>query len=85
MGNVMEVAATDEDRTDGVDEVVHGVDVRRGVCPLWHGASRGEKATQQEQADDEKPHDEDGLLHGVAVVGDDQAERREEEGQQHGQ
>ena len=81
----MNVAATDENRADGINEIVHRIDIRRGVCPLWHGACRREKATQQQEADDEKPHDEDGLLHRVAIIGNDEAERREESGQKHGE
>ena len=74
MGNIAEATATDEYGADGIDEVVHGVDVCGGVCPVWHGTSRGEESAEQHDADDEEPHDEHGLLHGFAVVGYDEAE-----------
>lgn len=81
----METAATDEDGADGIDEIVHGVDIGGQVGPVGHGARRGEEAAEQHDAHHEEPHDEDGLLHGVAVVGHNESERREEQGQQHGQ
>ncbi len=51
---------------------------------MGHGARGCEESAEQEQADDKEPHDEDGLLHGVAVVGDEQPEGREEEREEHG-
>ena len=50
---------------------MHRVDVGGQVGPVGHGARGGEEAAEQHDADDEEPHDEHGLLHGVAVVGDD--------------
>lgn len=85
MRYVTETAATDEDGADGINEVVHGVDVGAEVCPMGHGARRREESAEQHDAHHEEPHDEDGLLHGVAVIGDDESERREEQRQQHGE
>ena len=85
MGHIAETTATDKDGADGVDEIVHGVDVGGQVGPVWHGARGGEESAEQHDADDEEPYNEDGLLHGVAVVGDDEAERGEEQGQEHGE
>ena len=85
MGNAGEASTTNEDGADGVDEIVHGVDVGGQVRPVGHGARRREEPAEQHQADDEEPHHEDGLLQGVAVVADEQAERREEQGEQHGE
>ena len=82
MGYFVESAATDEDRADGIDEIVHRVDVGGQIGPVGHGARGGEEAAEQHQTDHEEPHDEHGLLHGVAVVGDDESERREEQCQQ---
>ena len=83
MGHLAEAAATDEDGADGIDEVVHGVDVGGQVGPIGHGARRGEESAEQQDAHDEEPHDEHGLLHGIAVVGDNESERGEEQRQQH--
>ena len=85
MGDVGEVTAADEDGAHGIDEVVHGVDVGGQVGPVGHGACGREESAEQEQTYDEEPHHEDGLLHGFAVVGDDESERREEERQEHGE
>ena len=84
MDHLTEAAATDEDGADGIDEVVHGIDIGGEVGPLRHRARGGEETAEQHDAHHEEPHDEDGLLHGVAVVGDDESERREEQSQQHG-
>ena len=81
MGHFVETAATDEDGADGIDEVVHGIDIGGEVGPLRHRARGGEETAEQHDAHHEEPHDEDGLLHGVAVVGDDESERREEQSQ----
>ena len=75
MPNMLQGAAADEDGTDGLDEIVHGVDVGGKVGPLGHGARGGEKSRKQHDAHHKEPHHEDGLLHGVAVVGDDESER----------
>ena len=42
MGYFMETAATDEDGADGIDEIVHGVDVGGQIGPLGHRSCRGE-------------------------------------------
>ena len=83
MSHLAESAATNEDGADGIDEIVHGVDVGGQVGPVGHGARRGEESAEQHDAHDEEPHDEDGLLHGIAVVGDNESERGEEQRQQH--
>ena len=44
MPNMLQGAATDEDGADGLDEVVHGVDVGGKIGPLGHGARGGEKS-----------------------------------------
>ena len=85
MGDTAEAAASHEHRTDGINEVVHGVDVRRCIRPVRHGARGCEESTEQHQTYYEEPHDEDGLLHRVAVVADEQSKRREEQRQQHGE
>ena len=64
---------------------MHRIDVSAGVGQCGHGARGSEEAREQHEQHDEEPHDEDGLLHGVAVVGDDESERREEQGQEHGE
>ena len=73
--DAVKAAAADEDGADGIDEIVHGVDVGGEVGQCGHGAGGGEEAAEQHQQHDEEPHDEHGLLHGVAVVGDDESER----------
>ena len=83
MGDVLDAAAANEDGANGLDEVVHRVDVGRQIGPVGHGARGREKATEQHQTDNEKPHDEHGLLHGVGIVGNDESERREKQCQQH--
>ena len=74
MGNVSESSTADEDRADGVDEIMHGIDVGSGVGPFGHAARGGEETAEQHDADHEEPHHEDGLLHVVAIVGNDKAE-----------
>ena len=44
MGDGGEASASDEDGADGIDEVVHGIDVGGQIGPLRHGARGGEKA-----------------------------------------
>ena len=83
MGDGRETATTDEDGADGIDEIVHGVDVCGEVRPPGHGASGREETAEQHDAYHEEPHHEDGLLHGVAIVADDESERREEQGKKH--
>ena len=80
----MQTSTTDEDGADGIDEVVHGIDIGGKIGPLRHGARGGEKAREQHDAHHKEPHDEHSLLHGVGVVGHDESERREEQRQQHG-
>ena len=85
MGDALEVTTTYEDRADGINEVVHGVDIGGQVGEVWHGARGREETTEQEHTDHEEPHDEDGLLHRVAIVGDDEAQTAEEQGKEHRQ
>ena len=75
MGDGLQPATSHEDGTDGISEVVHGVDVGGQVGPVGHGARRGEESAQQEHTHHEEPHDEHGLLHGVAIVRNDEAHR----------
>ena len=79
MSDAAESSATYKHCAHGIDEVVHGVDVGSGIRPVGHGAGGGEKSAEQHEADDEEPHHKDGLLHGVAVVGDDESKRWEEQ------
>ena len=44
MGDAVEVAATDKDGADGIDEVVHGIDVGGEIGEVGHGARGGEEA-----------------------------------------
>ena len=37
VGHLAEGAAADEDGADGIDEVVHGVDIGGELGPFWHG------------------------------------------------
>ena len=83
VGNAVETATTDKDRADAIDKIVHRVDVGGEVCQLGHGARGGEQAAEKKHAHHEEPHHEDSLLHGVAVVGDDESETAPEESQQH--
>ena len=83
MGSFVQPTTTDEDGADGINEVVHGVDIGGKIRPLGHGSRRGEKSRQQHDAHHKEPHHEHGLLHGVGVVGHDESERREEQRQQH--
>jgi len=46
MRHLAKAAATDEDGTDGVNEIVHGVDVCGQVGPIGHGAGRGEESAE---------------------------------------
>ena len=85
MDDAVHVAATDKDGADGIDEIMHGIDVGGEVSQVGHGARGGEETAEQQHTDDEEPHDEDGLLHGVAIVGDDQSEAAEEQCQKHGE
>ena len=57
MGDVLDAAATNENGANGLDEVVHRVDVGREIGPVGHGARGREESTEQHQANDEKPHD----------------------------
>ena len=82
---MLQASPTDEDSTDSIDEVVHRVDVSGEVRPVRHGADRCEQTTQQEETDNEEPHDKDGLLKGFAVVGYDEPEGGEEQGEKHSQ
>ena len=84
MGNTLETAAAHKHGADALHEVVHGIDIGGEIGQVGHGASGSEQAAEQEHAHHEEPHHEDGLLHGVAVVGDDEAETAPEECQQHG-
>ena len=74
VGDVGKTAATDEHGADGIDEIMHRVDIGGQVGPGGHGTGGGEQTAQQHQDDHEKPHHEYGLLHRVAVVGNNQAE-----------
>ena len=49
MPNVLEGAAADEDGTDGLDEVVHRIDVGAGVGQCGHGTGGGEEAREQHE------------------------------------
>ena len=40
----MQSTSTNKDSADGIDEVVHGIDVGGQISPLRHGARGGEKA-----------------------------------------
>ena len=40
----MQASTTDEDGADGINEVVHGVDIGGKIRPLGHGARGGEKS-----------------------------------------
>ena len=83
VGDIVQTASTDEDCADGIDKIVHGVNVCGEVCGMRHGACRCEQAAEQQHADDKEPHHEDGLLHGVTIVGYDESETAPEECQQH--
>ena len=74
MSHLAETATTDEDGADGIDEVVHGIDVGGRIGPVGHGAGGCEETTEQHDNHHEEPRDEDGLLHGVGVVGHDESE-----------
>lgn len=84
MEHLPEPASTDEYGAYGIYEIVHGVYVGGQVGPVGHGAGRGEQAAQQHDAHHKEPHHKDGLLHGIAVVGHQEAEAGEEQGQEHG-
>ena len=70
---VLKTAAAYEDGAYGIDEIVHGIDIGTHICPLRHGTRRREESAEQHYADYEEPHDEDGLLHGAAVIADDKS------------
>ncbi len=80
----LEVAAAHKDGADGGDEVVHGIDIGGGVSPCGHGAGGSEESAEKHQTDDEEPHDKDGLLHGIGIVGNDESEGTEKQGKQQG-
>ena len=84
MGYAGEIAAAHEDGAAGIGKIVHGVDVGGKVSPVRHGARGGKEPREQHKAHHEEPHDEHCLLHGVAVVGHDESEGREEQRQQYG-
>ena len=71
----MQSTSTDKDGADGIDEIVHGVDIGGQISPLGHRARRGEKTRKQHDAHYKEPHDKHALLHGVGVVGHDESER----------
>ena len=50
MGSFVQPTTTDEDGADGINEVVHGVDIGGKIRPLGHGSRRGEKSRQQHDA-----------------------------------
>lgn len=74
MLDAAETATADEDRAHGFDEVAYGVNIRGEIGSGRHGTCRREKTRKQEEYHDEEPHHEDGLLHGVGVIGYYQSE-----------
>ena len=74
VGDGLEGAASDEDGANGIDEVVHRVDVGSQIGPMRHGACRREEAAEQHKTNHKEPHDKDRLLHGVGIVRNDEAE-----------
>ena len=44
VGRLVQAATADEHGADGIDEIVHGVDVGGQIGPLGHGARGGEKS-----------------------------------------
>ena len=79
MGDALETSTTNEDGTDGIDKVVHRIDISGKISPIGHRSNRSEETRKQHQANYKEPHDEHGLLHGVAIVGDNKSEAAEEE------
>ena len=75
MNYVLETTTTNEYGSDSIDEVVHRVDVGGQVSPVWHRARWSEETREQHDADHKEPHDKHGLLHRVAVVGDNEPKR----------
>ena len=84
VGDVAEIAASDENRTDGIDKVMHGIDVGGEIGQVGHRTHGGEESAEQEHAHHEKPHHEHRLLHRIAVVRNNEAETAPENGEQHG-
>ena len=80
-----EASSADIDRSDGIDEIVHGVDISCGVRPRRHRTDRGEESAEEHEEDDEEPHDEDRLLHITTEIRDGQSERGDEKRQEHRQ
>ena len=63
---------------------MHRIDVCGEVCPVGHRADRREQTTHEQHDHHKEPHQQDGLLHGFIIIGDDKAETAEDECQQHG-
>ena len=83
VGDIVQTASTDEDCADGIDKIVHGIDVCGEVGKMGHRSCGCEQAAEQKHADHKKPHHKDCLLHGVAIVGDDESETAPKQCQQH--
>lgn len=84
MGYALEIATSDEDCTDSINEIVHWINVRGKISPMRHGTNWGKKTGEQHQTNHEEPHHEHGLLKSVAIVGNDKSKRREEQCQEQG-
>ena len=74
MGDAQEITTSDEDGTDGINEIVHRIDIRGKISPIWHRTHRGKETRKQHQTYNEEPHHKHGLLKSVAIVGNDKSE-----------
>ena len=83
VGDIVQTASTDEDCADGLNKIMHGIDVCGEVGKMGHRSCGSEQATEQKHAYHKEPHYKDCLLHGVAIVGDDESETAPKQCQQH--
>ena len=83
MGYIAEVASAHKYRADGLNKIMHGIDVCGEEGKMGHRSCGSEQATEQKHAYHKEPHYKDCLLHGVAIVGDDESETAPKQCQQH--
>ncbi len=78
MSNAAEAASTNKYSAHSLYEIAYRINVCGEIRHGRHGTCGGEQTGKQQEYDHEEPHYEDGLLHGVGVIGYNQSERREE-------
>lgn len=68
MSNAIEIATANEDGADGINEIVHWVDVSREVSPMRHRTHWSKKTTEEDEGHHDEPHYKYSLLHRFVIV-----------------